>query len=73
MSKKEQKPEGMLRRGPAPSPPHQKQIFVGKLNGELWASKKIDLRTTISTGILGRVGREGFLGSSVATQRLDVW
>jgi hypothetical protein len=39
---------------------HQNQIFVGKLDGELWASEKNDLRAAISAGILGRVGRQGF-------------
>jgi hypothetical protein len=37
-----------------------KQIFVGKLDAELWASEKNDLCAVISTGILGSVGREGF-------------
>jgi hypothetical protein len=39
---------------------HQKRIFVGKLDGELWASEKNDLRAVISAGILSRAGREGF-------------
>jgi hypothetical protein len=45
----------------------QKQIFVGKLGGELWESEKNDLSGAISTGILGKGGTRGFLGSSVAT------
>jgi len=41
---------------------HQKQIFLGKLAGELWASEKNDLRAAIARGILGRAGAIGFLG-----------
>jgi len=47
---------------PADKRTHQKQIFVGKLNGELWASEMNDLRAAISMRILGKVRREGGFG-----------
>jgi hypothetical protein len=40
----------------------EKQIFVGKLDGELWASEKNDLRAAISTGILGKGADERVFG-----------
>jgi hypothetical protein len=44
---------------------HQKQIFVGKLDGELWASEKNDLRAAISAGILGKARAGGFWAASL--------
>ncbi len=40
--------------------PSHNHLFRGKPDGELWASEKNDLCAAISTGILGRVGAEGF-------------
>jgi len=34
---------------------HEKQIFVGKLHGEFWASEKNDLQAAIAKGILGKL------------------
>jgi hypothetical protein len=39
---------------------HQKQIFVGKLDGELWASEQNDLRAAILTGFWARARRRVF-------------